>query len=812
MEKIIIKLENSFNGNSGIVLPFFSVNNNSYEAIRQNDFPNNGKIFVMNGIENFAPNSFYIFEKDKLSPNPIYETQLKEFDEGISNRNPSQNLLKYSKANVKKLLPIDLIKVYPISFSLETRKLNNVSVSGIDTDVFFLESNDDLYGPFKRNHLELSPFSFESDRDEFGDSDEYLDFLDLYNENEYDGEVIFKIKKEDVSNVLISDSNKGLYLTDFKSIVNHKIGDPLIFLDNSNLIDWGKKKILKLNPQAKLMINLINPELSKKDSNIEKLKWERFKELLVDEIGDNEAEKIKEILSQKGILKSGSDEKFKVEIDNLIKKHEEELENKNTEIIKLKDENTTLNLRQQIIPITEPNEYNFDSFPEIKKAITQREKLEDTLKGIESVEYYRGQLTIFKDQVTEEKNNLEKLKEDKNNLKEEKNKIIAEFAKTKENLSSEIVKTKILTDLLNGIDVVQNKKVDIIFQNPPNIIKCEKPTAREYIQDIRDRLKTKGRDLTFNDVANLIITVNQSFLTILAGAPGIGKTSLVDKFSKSLGLSEKFGYLEISCAKGWSSSKDLIGFYNPLTNKFQSSRTKLKDALMSSSEYKDSLYMVLLDEANLSPMEHYWSDFIKLADFDYARTIKISDSETIEFGEGFRFLATINHDHTTEILSNRLIDRASIIQIEKPNYEDKRVESNSDISEILDFNSIESLFKDTSRWKSEESTLMKKINEITRAIESNHSGLIVSPRKLNAVINYIKVATGLLDGNDYVALDYAIAQQVFPLINLRGENHHETLRNLMDSLHGVGMTKSHELLTRIVERGKEFKHFKYIYY
>jgi hypothetical protein len=47
---------------------------------------------------------------------------------------------------------------------------------------------------------------------------------------------------------------------------------------------------------------------------------------------------------------------------------------------------------------------------------------------------------------------------------------------------------------------------------------------------------------------------------------------------------------------------------------------------------------VLLDEANLSPIEHYWSDFIKLGDLNYPRTIKISDNKEIKFGKGFRFV------------------------------------------------------------------------------------------------------------------------------------------------------------------------------
>ncbi len=413
---------------------------------------------------------------------------------------------------------------------------------------------------------------------------------------------------------------------------------------------------------------------------------------------------------------------------------------------------------------------------------------------------------------------ITKLRKSETEIKASVQDIIKGFERSASEHTTKLAEAKYYTDILNGItvDISQNPEIDI-DNFVPVITDVPKSSAREYVQEIRDRLKSQGRDLSFNDVANITITVNQSFLTILAGAPGVGKTSLADKFSKSLGLSEQFGYLEIPCSKGWNSSKDLIGFYNPLIKDFQESKTKLRTALKASSKYKNAPFIVLLDEANLSPMEHYWSDFIKPSDFEYDRKIQISEKETIEFGNGFRFLATINHDHTTEMLSNRLLDRASIIQIDKPhklNTENKQSIVNQVYSEIFDFNSVNSLFKDTNKWATENKTLTNKLDEVIKILESNHSGLIISPRKRISVTNYLRVATGLIgdDTNDYIALDYALSQQVFPLINMRGETHLESLKSLKELLQKVGMEKSSGLLSRIIERGKEFKHFKYIYY
>lgn len=805
MERIIIKKDRERNL-IGFFKPLFVEKDRSIILAKSEDFPNDGEIYMPKGIVNFEYNNLYYVDKEDLTSNYKYDEQLTTYKENQSAQNPCKFIIYDNK--VKKVLPTDIISIYSNIFSLKTQKLTDSS--NIESKIFFLEHNNNLFGPFKRNYLELSAFNFGSYTEEFEDSEEYSHFLEVY--SEYDGEFIFKINKDDISNFLITDLEKNSYLIDFKSIVKKEIGEYIIFCDDSKLFDWGKDKIVKQNPELKRTINSLDTSTLTIGKNTEKQKWQRFKELLQNEDDEDQITDIKKILSENNLL-SIDDSGLKKEKEDL----QTRLKDKDDKIIEL---TTQIENHKFELPIalSESNQPDLEEYPKVKEYIKDLQKLEELLNQVKSVDYYKGQVSIFKDQYETESTKLSKLKEDKDKLNTETQKIINSFASAKENLSSDLAKTKIFTDLLNGISVDVYQSAESVSDSfVPIINDVSKSSAREYVQEIRERLKTQGRDLSFNDVANLTITVNQSFLTILAGAPGVGKTSLADKFSKSLGLSEQFGYLEIPCAKGWNSSKDLIGFYNPLIKDFQESKTKLRTALKASSKYKNSPFIVLLDEANLSPMEHYWSDFIKISDFEYDRKIKISEKETIEFGNGFRFLATINHDHTTEMLSNRLLDRASLIQIDKPdksNIENKHSLVNQVFSEIFDFESVNSLFKDTSKWTTENKTLTNKLDEVIKILESNHSGLIISPRKRNSVTNYLRVATGLIgdDTNDYIALDYALSQQVFPLINMRGETHLESLKSLKELLQKVGMEKSSGLLSRIIERGKEFKHFKYIYY
>ena len=143
-----------------------------------------------------------------------------------------------------------------------------------------------------------------------------------------------------------------------------------------------------------------------------------------------------------------------------------------------------------------------------------------------------------------------------------------------------------------------------------------------------DKLVTgvqKFRNNSKNEILNMYICLSQNFLTVFSGEPGTGKTSICNILASSLGL-KKFGennnisknrYVPVSVERGWSSKRDLIGYFNPLTKKYDRNNAKIYDGLMILNEERQESrfpYIILLDEANLSPIEYYWADFMRAAD------------------------------------------------------------------------------------------------------------------------------------------------------------------------------------------------------
>ena len=125
-------------------------------------------------------------------------------------------------------------------------------------------------------------------------------------------------------------------------------------------------------------------------------------------------------------------------------------------------------------------------------------------------------------------------------------------------------------------------------------------------------------------------------------------------------------FLNISVGRGWTTTQDFVGYYNSLRDSFQPSKTGLYQFL--SHKHNDFLKLVLLDEANLSSIEHYWSDFLSICDdFENNKFLDLgilnSTDRFLFLPPSLRFIATINNDSTVEPLSDRLLDRAAIISL-----------------------------------------------------------------------------------------------------------------------------------------------------
>lgn len=231
-------------------------------------------------------------------------------------------------------------------------------------------------------------------------------------------------------------------------------------------------------------------------------------------------------------------------------------------------------------------------------------------------------------------------------------------------------------------------------------------------------------------------------------------------------------FLNIAVGRGWVAGRDILGFYNSLKGVYQASRTGLYQFLKGdtvSSEDSELNKIILLDEANLSSMEHYWSDFLAMCDPEgLKRLIDLGipnpEKRYLKIGQNTHFIGTINNDATTEKLSPRLIDRAPIITLTH-NDADKVSVMNSAAGSFdgaISHSELNAAFNITAN----EAELTHDETELLNIIERDLSipisktiPITVSHRKWNAIRRYCHIANDVGEMRSQ-PLDYAIAQHI----------------------------------------------------
>ncbi len=332
----------------------------------------------------------------------------------------------------------------------------------------------------------------------------------------------------------------------------------------------------------------------------------------------------------------------------------------------------------------------------------------------------------------------------------------------------------------------------------------------DYINEMMQWLHHYHRKLDYYTVANILITLAQSQFTVFSGLPGTGKTSTAKLLGLAMGLGNRF--ISIPVARGWTSQRDILGFYNALSQNFQPAATGLYDLLkqVHREDNKAAPAIVLLDEFNVSQPEYYFSSFMEMADPESTRKIITGapNEEPLYVPEYVRFLGTINQDDTVQILSPRMLDRVAVIHFDEPlQFEALKTELefaySTQKNEPIKGNDFIQLFKPKHLNLGEDINNM--LNVITSTLANSDAKLgtkiVVSYRKLKAIAAYCNVAGPMMIEDRYAALDYAVSQHILPLLNGYGESFGKRLSLLKNQLPS-SMEKSHAKLELLILQGE----------
>ena len=162
-----------------------------------------------------------------------------------------------------------------------------------------------------------------------------------------------------------------------------------------------------------------------------------------------------------------------------------------------------------------------------------------------------------------------------------------------------------------------------------------------------------------------------SHIVILQGMSGTGKTSLAYAFGEFIGNPSAI----IPVQPMWKERTDLLGYYNEFTKHFNETLLLEK---MYEANGREEMYIVILDELNIARVEYYFAEFLSMLEIPNpeSRYLDVVSDRTegdpkdlvngrIRLPENMWFIGTANNDDSTFAISDKVYDRAMVLNLDK---------------------------------------------------------------------------------------------------------------------------------------------------
>lgn len=801
-------------GNRSFIRPQYEVlSDGSLREVgddRWTEFPNGGTVSLSNSYEGDTDEirnrllRFRIDFKTNFHPS---------FDQYNSNSNKylisMNDIDDFDREEIIEIIEID----YPINEFLNDKAKREIRIKHKPNKLVLLRYEQDCYGPFE--------FMISDIEDSYGDEVFYT--LKIFvNSGIINRYRIFDLEKIIMNgNYSIRRNDRMQFIYNMEKLHEIEPMEQIDYIDNEELANFfrdlldksdGIENLAKLREQFVQIADSFSESGQMSDFRVKKIcellqtsaELSDYKVRLMEEYFRNNPNSVAD---KEEYLRTHSELLDEIARQDL--QYEARIQAITTELKEV--EATRDNIAQEIIDGQTRLDKQKQELEKLgEQAIAQRQQdLEDLLadkkKELRDTEAAIAKAKSDRDQMESDRDTwkraCESAQDDYKKATNNLNAMIVEWAAN--NRNTEIV--KLLVSQLEMPDDMDNKQEKVLEIS--NL--CDDLSAEQVVSILLNKMAEAGRNINKDDAYNYLISVFQNYITVFAGEPGTGKTSLCKLLAKSLGLyNDRFA--EILVERGWTSSKDLIGYYNPLTKEIEETQPAFSNCMKqltreNAENVVKAPYFVLLDEANLSPIEYYWSHFNFYADDPRKQKITYSDGTEYSFGTELRFLATINYDQTTADLSPRFLDRAWVISMGSVPV-DAIVSSLSDDTmvsngvEVISLEVLNKLFD----WKNVKDKRMNQITKtrldriIDKMKDGNH---IISPRSIHAIMHYYLVAEGYMSSKE-VALDFAISQKILPCINGNGKQYGEFLKDLMNICKENQLNRSANIISKIIERSE----------
>ena len=259
--------------------------------------------------------------------------------------------------------------------------------------------------------------------------------------------------------------------------------------------------------------------------------------------------------------------------------------------------------------------------------------------------------------------------------------------------------------------------------------------------------------------------------------------------------------LFVSVKGNWTDNTELFGFYNILEEKYN--LTPVLQFFLTAKEYPTKPFFLILDEMNLSKVEHYFSDFLSCLEsrmkdgndlkqesiqlHNYGAFVNSNDEyfdvvpHKIEIPYNLYVTGTVNIDETTYAFSPKVLDRANVIEFNEVNlqiYENNQQEERFSLRIFPRFENA--LIATSEAYTSAPDEFKQCVSNLLDILQPYN--LHFGYRVINEMALFVNNArTHISDDDDIIqdAIDIQIAQKVLPKLSGAFGKLDEPLRRLI---------------------------------
>ena len=253
----------------------------------------------------------------------------------------------------------------------------------------------------------------------------------------------------------------------------------------------------------------------------------------------------------------------------------------------------------------------------------------------------------------------------------------------------ELQKEELRHELDRNIELYNNS-TELVFASLSEIDKIKvneypsmlgKITLKDLCTKFRGYLANRPNKPLYYDeetIRTFIAGFASSRLMILEGLSGTGKSSLPTAFADFMGSKT----IKVEVQSSWKDRNDLLGFYNDFKKQYK--ETKFLKALYTATHDPNNIYIIVLDEMNLSRIEYYFADLLSVLEesnvedwqleliSDYASVTKNAEAwpalihdGKLQICDNTWFVGTANKDDSTFIITDKVYDRATVLNFDR---------------------------------------------------------------------------------------------------------------------------------------------------